>query len=80
MQMFRVVYCLPVNNDTIYLCKEACQEFVNLAAQYMPEFSKRLKVHILLHLSDNLKAFGPANLYNTERYYNYNNNYLISYH
>ncbi len=68
--MFRVAYCLPVNDDTILICKEVCKEFVNLAAQYMPEFSKRLKVHILLHLSDNLKDFGPTYLYNTERYYN----------
>ena len=41
---------------------------MELSVQYMPEFSKRLKVHVLLHLSDNLKEFGSTNLYNTERY------------
>ena len=68
LQVFRVVYCLPVNEDTILKCEMACKEFVELSVQYMPEFSKRLKVHVLLHLSDNLKEFGSTNLYNTERY------------
>ena len=59
---------MPVNEQTINECKDICQNFVDLAAEYMPDFSRRLKVHILLHMADNLKEFGPAHLYNTERY------------
>lgn len=44
------------------------REFISLISDYSPEFSKRLKVHILLHLADDIRNFGPASLFNTERY------------
>ena len=33
LQVFRVVYRLPVNDDTIHTCKMACKEFVDLSAK-----------------------------------------------
>ena len=35
---------------------------------YMPQFAKRLKVHLILHLVDCIQDFGPASGFNTERY------------
>lgn len=42
--------------------------FVENVTSYMPEFAKRLKVHMLLHLVDDIVEFGPASVFNTERY------------
>ena len=36
----------------------------------MPEYSKRLKTHLILHLVDSIVSFGPTQCYNTERYVN----------
>ena len=45
--------------------------FVENVTSYMPEFAKRLKVHMLLHLVDDIVEFGPACVFNTERYNTY---------
>ena len=44
-----------------------CNDFVATTAEYMPEYSKRLKTHLILHLVDGMVAFGPTQCYNTER-------------
>ena len=44
-----------------------CQDFVRCCSSYMPEFSKRLKTHLFLHIADHLSEFGPLDCYNTER-------------
>ena len=33
----------------------------------MPEYSKRLKNHLMLHLVDSMLQFGPTSCFNTER-------------
>ena len=33
-----------------------------------PEQLKKLKVHLILHLVDDMKEFGPTASFNTERY------------
>ena len=33
----------------------------------MPEYAKRLKIHLILHLVDNIIDFGPTMCFNTER-------------
>ena len=50
--------------------REICSQFVASVTSYMPEYSSRLKVHILLHLVDDMVEFGPASCFNTERYRN----------
>ena len=70
-QVFQIAYCLPLNKDgtCITSFRDVCKTFVDMASIYMPEYAKRLKVHILLHLVDNMEEFGPTSLFNTERFY-----------
>uniref|UniRef100_A0A1X7TPL4 Peptidase A2 domain-containing protein n=1 Tax=Amphimedon queenslandica TaxID=400682 RepID=A0A1X7TPL4_AMPQE len=50
-----------------YISTKTCQQFVTTAATHMPEFSKRLKTHLILPLIDDKVKFGPTDCYNTER-------------
>ena len=50
--------------------KDICQDYVDTSRKYMPEYSKRLKNHLLLHLIDSMINFGPTSSFSTERYNN----------
>ena len=39
-----------------------------ICKKIFPEQLKKLKVHLILHLVDNMKEFGPTASFNTERY------------
>lgn len=67
-KVFQIVYCLPFTPSKYDDYKDICEQFVTSVANYMPQFSKRLKVHLLLHLVDDMIQFGPASCFNTERY------------
>ena len=67
-KLFRVAYCLPVTTETLDECSQICQDFVSSITTCSPEYSRRLKVHILLHLPHDMREFGPTSLFNTERY------------
>ena len=69
-QVFRLAYCIPLRKDDIDQYRETCRLFVESTVQYMPTFSKRLKVHLILHLVDCIVEFGPASCFSTERYVN----------
>ena len=45
-----------------------CTKFVNSVLKNMPDLAKRLKMHLLLHLVDNMLTFGPSSSVSTERY------------
>ena len=70
------LYCLNLTRSVI---NNISRNFVTLITQYSPEYSRRLKIHILLHLADDLRQFGPQNLFNTERYStaNYDTSFLV---
>ena len=44
------------------------QAFVQQIRLQAPEMLQKLKVHLLLHLPENLLDYGPPSDYNTERY------------
>lgn len=48
--------------------RQKVEEFVQCVRAVAPEMLHKVKVHLLLHLPDNLLDFGPAANYNTERY------------
>ena len=50
LQIFRMCYCEAGTDSKIKEYREVCFQFVQKIQQHMPEYSKRLKVHILLHL------------------------------
>ena len=49
-------------------CKAICQEFVQEVTTCFPDLKKKVKIHTLLHLVDNMIDFGPTSAFNTERY------------
>lgn len=70
MQVFRIVYCLPLRTCARREYEELCQAFVDSARDHCPELLRKVKVHLILHLVDCMVAFGPCAAYNTERYNN----------
>lgn len=66
--MFKLAYCdYSVQADSAHY-KSICKNFVDLVERYYPNFMKKPKVHLLLHLADNIVDFGPPSAFNTERY------------
>ena len=68
IKVFRLAYCIPFCYDKVHYYRESCQQFMSCISSYMPEYSKRLKSHLVLHLVDHMCDFGPTDCYNTERY------------
>ena len=48
--------------------RAVCQGFVNSIETHLPEWRKKLKIHLLLHLPDDMLMYGPTAAFNTERY------------
>ena len=44
-----------------------CKSFVRAVHEHFPDLKKRVKIHLLLHLPDDMMDFGPTSAYNTER-------------
>ena len=53
-----------------------CQSFVDSVKRHYPEFLLKPKIHLLLHLHENMTDFGPTMSYNTERYVVLNDEYI----
>ena len=47
--------------------QRVCKAFVDSVKKNFPELSRKLKVHLFLHLTDNMMDFGPTSSFNTER-------------
>ena len=43
-------------------------DFVASVKEHSPDLLAKVKIHLLLHLSDNMSDFGPTSAFNTERY------------
>ena len=67
-QVFRVAYCLPFSDDTAEEYLLVCQKFVYTIREHKPQFLKKQKIHMLLHLVECMRDFGPCEGFNTERY------------
>jgi hypothetical protein len=39
-----------------------------MVMEHLPELAKKLKVHLMLHLTDDMLDFGPSSAFNTERF------------
>lgn len=44
-----------------------CSDFVMTVKSHFPELQKKVKVHLLLHLTQSMIDFGPTSVFNTER-------------
>lgn len=45
-----------------------CLDFVKAINDYFPDIHKKVKIHLLLHLTQSMIDFGPTSAFNTERY------------
>ena len=67
IQVFKLAYCQPFMQANYDEYKEVCEKFVGAVHEHCPELRKKVKVHMILHLPENVKDFGPTSAFNTER-------------
>ena len=68
MQVFRIAYCQPFRFSDKEECQHTCEEFVCAMTDHSSEFKRKVKIHLLLHLSENMIDFGPTSTFSTEKY------------
>ena len=66
-QVFRIAYCLPFDESNDDSHQLVCQEFLQVVKECQPELLQKRKVHLLLHMVECMKEFGPTAGFNTER-------------
>lgn len=67
-QVFRIAYCDFFSRSDEMKCRDVCKTFVDEVYTHYPEFRKKKKIHLILHLTDCMLALGPTCGFNTERY------------
>ena len=68
VQVFKIAYCDYFSLKERDECIAICQSFVVEVASCFPDLKKKVKIHLVLHLVDNMVDFGPTSAFNTERY------------
>ena len=68
VQVFRTAYCIPFRPEDYSNCTDTVQELVEAAKAVSPLLLNKVKFHLLLHLPESLRQFGPTSAYNTVRY------------
>ena len=62
-----MTYCSFYNPASEAQYRQICHNFVDAIRDHMPEMLQKPKIHLMLHIVDNMKDFGPTSAYNTER-------------
>ena len=62
-----MAYCDFFKGEDYSQCKSVCETFVKELYYAYPEFQKKVKIHLMLHLTDCMLGFGPTCGFNTER-------------
>ena len=67
LQVFKIAYCqlFKLGKEEEY--QSICEAFVQSIKEHSPELQKKAKIHLLLHLTENMFDFGPTSAFNTER-------------
>lgn len=50
--------------------QQVCINFVQAVKETFPELQKKVKVHLFLHLAQDMSDFGPTSAFSAERYGN----------
>lgn len=66
-KVFKIAYCDLFVKSKESTCKEICKQCVEKIYSIYPEFGRKVKIHLLLHLTDCMIQFGPTQGFNTER-------------
>jgi hypothetical protein len=67
LQVFQFSYCDNCSATDKGAYQDTCGSFVKAVMDNFPEFGKKVKIHLLLHLPDSITDFGPTSAFNTER-------------
>jgi len=67
LQVFKVAYCQHFKLSNSEECQQVCEKFVRDVQDHFPELQK-VKIHLILHMPQHMKDFGPASIFNTERW------------
>ena len=67
VKVFQIAYITPFSTKNKDSCHSVCVEFVEAVRVAFPDMLKKPKIHLLLHLVDNMIEFGPTSAFNTER-------------
>ena len=67
LQVFKIAYCQLYKLGKEEEHQSICEEFVQSIKEHCPELQKKAKIHLLLHLTENMVDFGPTSAFNTER-------------
>ena len=65
--MFQLAYCAFFKPAIYEQYQELCQILVNDIKLYMPQLLQKQKVHMILHLVESMKEFGPSSAFSAER-------------
>ena len=57
-QVFKICYCDQFSAENELECRYICTSFIESVKKCFPEQLKKLKVHLILHLVDDMKEFG----------------------
>ena len=68
MQIFKIAYSDYFDPTKADEWNQICQEFVTAVQQCQPDMLNKQKVHLMLHLVECMKEFGPTSSFNSERY------------
>ena len=68
IQVFQVCFCEPFHQADTDEIQDLCQRFVSNVRLYKSSLLHKIKIHLHLHLSQNMKDFGPTSCFNTERF------------
>ena len=51
--------------------RKACEDFVRLVKDCFPEQQRKVKIHLILHLTESMIDFGPTSTFNTVVYHSF---------
>ena len=63
IQVFIIAYAKKFSQSRYREWKRITYEFVTAITRYKPELLKKQKIHLLLHLVDNMQEFGPTSAF-----------------
>ena len=66
-QVFQICYCTYYSPDNRAEWEAICQEFVSSIHHVYPSFTRKPKIHLILHLVESMEQFAPTAAFNTER-------------
>ncbi|XP_028413915.1 uncharacterized protein LOC114536761 [Dendronephthya gigantea] len=71
-EIFALAYSSGFDKRNSEGAKQLFKTFIDAVTRIYPEFLKKAKLHLLLHLVDDIENLGPANGFSTERFEAFN--------